>query len=147
MQILTALRRLTRQPALFGLVAGGLVGAFIAGASVAHGFHPSASASPLAVTASTNQGDRSAQALGHAVGRDVYSVQGAPIGRLTAVLRGSANEPAYALIATYDRDASVAGEIAIPLDLLSLRGEHLVFTTGRDTATADGQGQIRRWLM
>lgn len=62
-------------------------------------------------------------------------------GLMMAFLTGAT---AHTLIATYGRDAAVAGEIAIPVNRLDLQGERLV-RSGADDSTPDREP--RRWQM
>ena len=55
-----------------------------------------------------------------------------------------AGQGAYALIATYDRDAQLAGEIAVPMSRLDLQGERLVLSS---PAGDPPDGETRRWQM
>jgi hypothetical protein len=55
-----------------------------------------------------------------------------------------AGQGAYALIATYDRDAQLAGEIAVPMSRLDLQGERLVLSS---PAGDPPDGEARRWQM
>lgn len=142
MKTTAAVRHILHRPTLLATVAGGLLMAFLAGATAHTLIAPRGA--HRALTAAAFSANDGWQPDAQAVGRDVYSPRGAPLGRLTAVIGGNAGQGAYALIATYGRDAAVAGEIAIPVSRLDLQGERLVLS-GADDSTPDGEP--RRWQM
>lgn len=143
MHTIRRLQRLSHSPALLGLLSGLLIAAFAAGAITAQTLSSAKRPSIELVSATT--GDKSASAIdSHAIGRDVYSIRGTPLGRLTAIIRGTDTGSSFALISTYDRDASLAGEIAIPVAQLDLQGDRIVFDT--DGGRIDDPAP-RRWLL
>lgn len=137
------LLHIAHRPPLLATLAGALVVAFVAGATTAHTLFPPRPAD-RALTAAAFEGDASSRIDGHAIGRDVYSPRGAPLGRLTALIRGNDRQGAYALIATYDQEATIAGEIAIPVSRLDLQGERLVLSAGSE---APASSEPQRWQM
>lgn len=137
-----ALRHIVHRPTLLATMTGALIVAFVAGATTAHTLMKPRTAD-RALTATAFEHDAGSRVDGHAIGRDVYSSRGAPVGRLTALIRGNGEQGAYALIATYDRDAAVAGEIAVPLARLDVQGERLVLSSPTDTREAAGDAP--RW--
>ncbi len=142
MHTIRRLQRLSHSPALLGLLSGLLIAAFAAGAITAQTLSSAKRPSIELVSATT--GDKSASAIdSHAIGRDVYSIRGTPLGRLTAIIRGTDTGSSFALISTYDRDASLAGEIAIPVAQLDLQGDRIVLGGGggRDDPAP------QRWLL
>ena len=143
MKTTAAIRTALRRPLLLAALAGSLTIAFLAGATTAHTLlapHPVDRA--LATTALP--GSPAWQPDEHAIGRDIYSPRGTPLGRLVAVFDRRAGHGAYALIATYDRDAQLAGEIAVPMSRLDLQGERLVLSS---PAGDPPDGETRRWQM
>jgi hypothetical protein len=143
MKTIRTLSHIIHRPALLGLSLGVLVAAFAAGAITAQTLsaaHPPGNAlRPAAIV------EHPAGAIdSHAIGRDVYTPRGTPLGRLTAIIRGTDTGSSFALISTYDRDASLAGEIAIPVAQLDLRGDRIVFDT--DGGRIDDPAP-RRWLL
>ena len=137
MNTIRRLQRLSHSPALLGLFAGVLVAAFAAGAITAQTLSSAKRPSIELVSATT--GDKAASAIdSHAIGRDVYSIRGTPLGRLTAIIRGTDTGSSFALISTYDRDASLAGEIAIPVAQLDLQGDRIVLDAHLRTSVRRG---------
>lgn len=143
MKTTAAIRPALRRPLLLAAVASGLSIAFLAGATTAHTLlAPRPADRALAATAlPANPGWQPDE---HAVGRDIYSPRGTPLGRLVAVFNRNAGQGAYALIATYDRDATLAGEIAVPMSRLDMQGERLVLSSPAGSAP---DGEARRWQM
>lgn len=143
MKTARTLRHIVHRPALLGTVAGALIVAFVAGATTAHTLFPHRLAD-RALTVAAFEGEAGTRIDGHAVGRDVYSARGTPVGRLTALIRGGDRQGAYALIATYDQEATIAGEIAVPVSRLDLHGERLVLSAGDEAPAA---AEPLRWQM
>ncbi len=136
------LQRLSHRPALLGLLCGMVLAAFAAGAITAKSLSQTRQPGLEFVSAAMADG-RSPAIDTHAIGRDVYSTRGTPLGRLTAIIRGTDAGSSFALISTYDRDASLAGEIAIPVAQLDLQGDRIVFGTG----TRGDEPAPQRWLL
>jgi hypothetical protein len=142
MKTTAAIRTALRRPLLLAALAGSLTIAFLAGATTAHTLlAPYPVDRALATTALP--GSPAWQPDEHAIGRDIYSPRHA-LGRLVAVFDRRAGQGAYALIATYDRDAQLAGEIAVPMSRLDLQGERLVLSS---PAGDPPDGEARRWRM
>lgn len=143
MKTTAAIRPILRRPLLLAALACSLSIAFLAGATTAHTLlAPRPVDRALATTAL--QAPPAWQPDEHAIGRDIYSPRGTPLGRLVAVFDRRAGQGAYALIATYDRDAQLAGEIAVPMSRLDLQGERLVLSSPADSPP---EGEARRWQM
>ncbi len=143
MKTTAAIRHALQRPTLLAALAGGLTIAFLAGATTAHTLlAPRPVDRALAVTAQPGTGGWQPDA--QVVGRDIYSPRGTPLGRLVAVLDRHTGQGAYALIATYDRDANIAGQIAVPMSRLDLQGERLVLSS--PGASSPG-GEAHRWQM
>ncbi len=126
----------------FAAFAGSLALAFAAGAATPHALRPppATAGAPAIHTTPTawHTDDQS-------VGRDIYSPRGTPVGRLSALIGGSAGQAPYAIIATYGRDAAVAGEIAVPASRLDLQDGRLVLSGAPHEASADAAPA--RWQM
>lgn len=137
MKTTQTLRRVLRSRALLGLVTGGMFAAFVAGATTARGLSGPIAAESLVRTAPHGDARNELPLNDHAIGRDVYSTRGTPLGRLTAIVRGRSAGESYALIATYDREASLAGEIAVPVSRLDMNDGRLVLSaSGSDMPTS-----------
>lgn len=141
MKTTVAVRHILHRPTLLATVCGGLMMAFVAGATTAHSLL-APTPTDRALAPATLGPDNDWKPDEQMVGRDVYSVRGTPLGRLRAVIGSGSGQGAYALIATYGRDAAIAGEIAIPVSRLDLQGDRLVLADG-DAGRSDAEP--RRW--
>lgn len=137
------LHRVLRSRALLGFVTGAMFAAFVAGATTARSLSSPVTAESLVRTAPQSDGHNDTPLNDHAIGRDVYSTRGTPLGRLTAIVRGREASESYALIATYDREATLAGEIAVPVSRLDLNDGRIVLSPSLGDAPAADEAP--RW--
>ena len=112
-----------------GLLAVTFVAAFAAGHSTASRA-PQPLDDPAAGPALLRDGvDRAGRSVAAAVGLDVYSEAGRPVGRLTALLHGEGHD-GLARIAVAERGEEGAREIVVPLGRLVWRDDRVVLADG-----------------
>lgn len=146
MKTFHTLHHVLRSRALLGLVTGAMFAAFVAGVTTARNLTGTAAALSLVRTAPHADAHDELPLNEHSIGRDVYSIRGTPLGRLTAIVSGRNAGESYALIATYDQEASVAGEIAVPVSRLDMDDGRLVLSTGSSDAPKTPD-EAPRWLI